>query len=77
MIVIPSTHEVRLGIIVICDFLDSEIAVAEVGIAQPEAEFEARGDIFLSVGGKSTYAGIQTSEICVQHRSDGSRSQGY
>jgi hypothetical protein len=61
MTVIPSIYEVRLGIIVICDFLDSEIAVAEVGITQPEAEFEARGDIFLSVGGKLSY--MQASKL--------------
>jgi hypothetical protein len=52
MSIIPSGYEVGLGIIVIGNLLDSEIAVAEVGIAQPEAKFEARGDIFLSVGGK-------------------------
>jgi hypothetical protein len=49
----PSNFEVGLDTIRFRDRLDDQVAVVELGIAKPKAEFEPRGDIFLEISHKT------------------------
>jgi hypothetical protein len=74
----PSNFEIGLDTIRFRDLLDDQVAVVELGIAKPKAEFEPRGDIFLKIS-RTTLAHViaEVCKICVQHQNDDSQSRGY